>query len=181
MDLDFGELGAAAGDLDVARHTDAELHAIAALAARGLLREQRGIVGDAQRFVERELVVAAVVAGTHDRGVRELVGLDEVLAPELGGVHVELVGRHVDDALENAAASGRPAPRYAPIGVVLVTTTATSNAILGMWYTPCAIVLVWPTTSTPPKPPYAPASPMNRHRMPTIVPSRFSPSSTYCT
>ena len=32
----------------------------------------------------------------------------------------------------NSAASGRPAPRKAPIGVVLVTATATSYLIRGM-------------------------------------------------
>ena len=39
-------------------------------------------------------------------------------------------------------ASGRPAPRYAPVGVVLVTTLRTVNSIFGMRYTPCAIVRV---------------------------------------
>ena len=35
--LDLGELGATAGDLDVDRHADAELHAVVALAPLGLL------------------------------------------------------------------------------------------------------------------------------------------------
>ena len=108
MHLDLGELGATAGDLDVDRHADAELHAVVAGAALGLLGEQRRVVGDAQRFVERELVVAAVVVGAHERGVRELVGLDEVLAPQLGGVHAQLVGGHVDDALEERGRLGSP-------------------------------------------------------------------------
>ncbi len=34
--------------------------------------------------------------------------------------------------IASAVASGRPAPRNAPIGVVLVSATAASNAIFGM-------------------------------------------------
>ena len=67
------------------------------------------------------------------------------------------------------------------MGVPLVSATTTSKPILGMWYTACAIVRVEPIASVPPNPPYAPASPITRHRMPVIVPSRLSPSSTYWT
>ena len=38
-----------------------------------------------------------------------------------------------------AVASGRPAPRYATVGVVLVTTDVVRHSILGMSYTPEAI------------------------------------------
>ncbi len=43
------------------------------------------------------------------------------------------------------------------------------------------MIRVGPIASAPPKPAYAPASPTMRTRMPTIVPSRLQPSSTYCT
>ena len=39
-------------------------------------------------------------------------------------------------------ASGRPAPRTGPIGVVLVTTALTSTSIFGISYTPLAIIAV---------------------------------------
>ena len=41
-----------------------------------------------------------------------------------------------------AVASGRPAPRYAEIGVVLVTTTRNAVCTCGMSYGPTAIRLV---------------------------------------
>ena len=62
-----------------------------------------------------------------------------------------------------------------------MSATTTSKPIFGMWYTPCAMVRVEPIASVPPNPPYAPASPITRQRMPVIVPSRLSPSSTYWT
>ena len=74
-----------------------------------------------------------------------------------------------------AAASGRPAPRNAPIGVVLVSATEHAYEIFGMRYTPCAIMRVGPIPSAPPNPAYAPASPTIRTRIPTIVPSRLQP------
>ena len=50
-----------------------------------------------------------------------------------------------------------------------------------MSYTPVAIMCVGPTASMPPKPAYAPQSPITRQRSPVILPSSASPSSTYCT
>jgi hypothetical protein len=41
-----------------------------------------------------------------------------------------------------ADASGRPAPRYATVGVVLVTTLTLDDCTLGMAYTPGAIMRV---------------------------------------
>ena len=38
--------------------------------------------------------------------VRELVGLDQVLAPQLDRIHVELVGGHVEDALDQRGRLG---------------------------------------------------------------------------
>ena len=38
-----------------------------------------------------------------------------------------------------AVASGRPAPRYATIGVVLVTTEVVRHSMFGMAYTPLDI------------------------------------------
>ena len=75
-------------------------------------------------------------------------------------------------------ASGRPAPRYAPIGVVFVTATATSKRIDGKAYVPWAILRV-PVGRNAPTPGYAPASPTSRTRRPVNVPSRRQPSSAY--
>ena len=42
----------------------------------------------------------------------------------------------------NAAASGLPAPRYGPVGVVFVTTGVTPKSIFGIAYTPDDIMRV---------------------------------------
>ena len=45
-------------------------------------------------------VVAGVVLPAGGCGVRELLGSQQVLHPQLGGIHAELVGEAVDDALD---------------------------------------------------------------------------------
>ena len=82
----------------------------------------------------------------------------------------------------NEAASGRPAPRYAPIGVPLRERDRDVEADLGdVVHGLRHRARSSPIASVPPNPPYAPASPITRHRIPVIVPSRLSPSSTYWT
>ena len=73
-----------------------------------LLLAQLGVADRVERLVQRRVVVAAVVLPAHRRGVRELLLLDEVLAPQLGGVHVELAREHVDHPLDEVARLGHP-------------------------------------------------------------------------
>ena len=80
----------------------------------------------------------------------------------------------------SAVASGRPAPRYARVGVVFVTAACHVELDLRDRYTPCAIVRVKNGRNAPIAG-YAPASAMARTRKPMIVPSRFRPISTCCT
>ena len=54
------------------------------------------------------LVVARVVHPAGLGRVRELLGLDEVLQPQLGRVHVQLVGQAVDDPLDQVDRLGDP-------------------------------------------------------------------------
>ena len=74
-------------------------------------------------------------------------------------------------------ASGRPAPRYAATGVVLVTAACQLNSTFGTMYTFCAIICVKNGRNAPTAG-YAPASATVRTRSPVIVPSRFRPIST---
>ena len=68
-------------------------------------------------------------------------------------------------------ASGRPAPRTAPIGVVLVTTTLMSASIFGIRYTPLDIIAVRLGRNAP-RPGYAPASARMSSFSASITPSR---------
>ena len=77
------------------------------------------------------------------------------------------------------AASGRPAPRYAMVGLVLVTTPIESTDTRGMRYGPQAIAPV-ALGITAPRPGYAPPSPNNRAATPTILPSRVNPIAACC-
>ncbi len=81
---------------------------------------------------------------------------------------------------KNAVASGRPAPRYAPVGVVFVATLIEFSSTLGIAYTPCAMVRVKKGRNAPIAG-YAPASQTTRPLTPTIVPSRRRPISMSCT
>ena len=64
-----------AGDLDVARHADAELLGVAGGATALLLGAHRCVVDGLERAVERRLVLARVVDRAHRSGERERVGL----------------------------------------------------------------------------------------------------------
>ena len=57
-----------------------------------------------------------------------------------------------------AVASGRPAPRYATIGVVLVTTDVVRHSIFGIAYVPLLIGRVQNGASTAPTSTNAPES-----------------------
>ena len=111
VDLDRAVLDVEAGgsgDLDVGGHADADLLAVARGPTLGLLCQQALVVGSLECGVERLLVLARVVVRAARRGQREGVGLQEVLATDLGGVDAEVVGGHVDQTLEELGGLGAP-------------------------------------------------------------------------
>src|SRR4051794_11386499 len=68
-----------------------------------------------------------------------------------------------------AAASGRPAPRYAPVGVVLVTNELLLHSTFGIAYTPGDIIRVR-NGSTAPIAGYAPESWTTDNRYASTLP-----------
>ena len=93
---------------DLGERADADAHQLAALALLGLLLSEAGVVDRVHRLLERRRVVARVVRPAGRRLVRELLGLDEVLHPELGRVLADLVGQDVDHALDRVDRLGHP-------------------------------------------------------------------------
>ena len=97
-----------AGPDDLGEAADADAHELAAFALLGLLLAQAGVVDHVHRLLERGRVVARVVRPAGRRLVRELLGLDEVLHPELGRVLADLVGEDVDHPLDGVDRLGHP-------------------------------------------------------------------------
>ena len=122
VDLDGTELDVQpdrSGHFHVGRQPDAELLGVAVGAPAGLFGPQLRVAGGQQRGVERLLVLAGVVAAAGRRRERELARLEEVHAADLGRVHAELVGRHVEHALDELRRLRAPrAPIGADRGVV---------------------------------------------------------------
>ncbi|CAB4986248.1 unannotated protein [freshwater metagenome] len=85
-----GSGSGAGGDLDVDRHTDAQLLDRAGGPPSGLLGPQRVVGCVLEHEIERRLVVAGVVHRADRGGVRERVLRDEVLAPHRDRVHADL-------------------------------------------------------------------------------------------
>ena len=79
-----------------------------------LLGAQLVVAEQLQRLLGRLLVVAAVVLEAGDRGERELLGLDPVLAAQLERVHAQLDGELVHDPLDGERRLG---PAGAAVGV----------------------------------------------------------------
>ena len=71
-----------------------------------LLAAQLVVPGELHRLAQRGRIVAGVVLPAGRRRVRELLGAQQVLHPQLGGVHAELVGETVDDALDQVHGLG---------------------------------------------------------------------------
>src|SRR5688572_29950710 len=71
---------------DLREAADADAHQFAARALLGLLRAKLPVADLLHRELERSVIVAAVVLPPRGRLVRELLGSDEVLEPEVGGV-----------------------------------------------------------------------------------------------
>jgi hypothetical protein len=82
-------------------------------------------------------------------------------------------------AVRSRAASGRPAPRYELVGVVVVPNDCDVNCSFGMSYTPEAITMVI-AGSPAPMSGYAPLSWSIVMCSPTMRPSRVAPISTDC-
>ena len=93
---------------DLGEAADADAHQLAALALLGLLLAEPGVVDDVHRLLERGPVVARVVRPAGRRLVRELLGLDEVLHPELGRILADVVGQDVDHPLDGVDRLGHP-------------------------------------------------------------------------
>ena len=97
---------------DVQRDTDAGEPAVAA--RRCLLAARLVHTTECERRVERALVIPGVVDEAERRRVRKVVLRDEVLAPQLDGIDVELARGDVHEAFEHerslraARASVRP-------------------------------------------------------------------------
>ena len=88
----------AAAGLDERR--DADAHQLAPR-PRGIPPlEQLGIVGQVECLVQGLDIISRIVFGASGRLVRECVGLDEVLAPQLEWVHTQLGRERVDTPLE---------------------------------------------------------------------------------
>ena len=95
---------ARADDLGEARKADPDQAPL--LARLPLLLAQRRVADTLQRLVQRCLVVARVVLEAGRRVVRELLRPDEVLAAQLGRIDVELVGRGLDQPLDQVRGLG---------------------------------------------------------------------------
>ena len=106
LDPEDVELLRRPGAHDLGEAADADAHQLAALALLGLLLPQRRVADVVHRLLQRPLVVAAVVLPAEHRLVRELVRRDEVLHPQLGGIHLELLRQHVDHALDRVHGFG---------------------------------------------------------------------------
>ncbi len=96
------------GPDDLGERADADAHELAALALLGLLLAQVVVADRLEGQLEGARIVARVVLPAGRRLVRELLGLDEVLHPELRRVLADLVGQHVDDALDGMDRLGHP-------------------------------------------------------------------------
>ena len=89
----------------------------------GLLRPQLLVAGGVERHPQRRGVVAGVVLPAGLRGVGELLRLDQVLHPQLGRVHTEVVGQDIDhplhevDGLGDAERAGVGHPARRLVGV----------------------------------------------------------------
>ena len=108
LDAEDVEVVRRPGADDLGEAADADAHQLAALALLGLLPAQAGVVDHVHRLLERRGVVARVVRPAGRRLVRELLGLDEVLHPQLGRVLADVVGEDVDHPLDGVDRLGHP-------------------------------------------------------------------------
>src|SRR4029453_4376320 len=93
---------------DLSEEGDADAHQLPPRPLLRLLFAQTGIVDRGHRLAHRGDVIARVVFPAERRVIGELLRLDEVLQPELGGVDPELVRQHVDYPLDQVGRLGHP-------------------------------------------------------------------------
>ena len=87
---------------------DADPHQLAATALERLLGPQRVVVREPQRLVQRRLVLARVVHPAGLRRVRELLGADQVLAPQRHRIDPQLAREAVHQPLDQIHGLGDP-------------------------------------------------------------------------
>ena len=88
------------GAHDLGEAADANAHELAAGPLLGLLSPELRVADEVHRLAQRRAVVAGVVLPAGRRGVRELLGGDEVPEPEFGRILAALVGGDVDEPLD---------------------------------------------------------------------------------
>ena len=107
MPEDVEVVGRSGAD-DLGEAADADAHQLAASPLLRLLGAETRVVDDVHGLLERGRVVPRVVRPAGRRLVRELLGLDEVLHPELRRVLADLVGEDVDHPLDGVDRLGHP-------------------------------------------------------------------------
>ena len=68
------------------------------------------VIGQVERLLQRRGIVSAVVAQTGGGLVGELVVANEILQPELGGIHLELGRQQIHHALDAMRGFGPARP-----------------------------------------------------------------------
>ena len=107
LDAEDVEVVRRPGADDLGEAADADAHQLAALARfSSLLLAQAGVVDHVHAPSGARRVVARVVLPAGRGLVRELLGLDEVLHPELGRVLADVVGQDVDHPLDGVDGLG---------------------------------------------------------------------------
>src|SRR5207244_13156631 len=90
----------------LSKAAEADLHQFSACPLFSLLFAKLGIADVFDRLRESVVVVAAVVLPAHCGFVREFVRRNEVLPPEIGRIHVELMRHDIDHALDGVSSFG---------------------------------------------------------------------------
>src|SRR3981081_1401586 len=75
---------------------DANSHQLTPRPRRLALLDKLFVVGQLQRLVKRSAVIPRVVRRASRRLVWKFVGSDEVLAPQLDGIHTQCAGKVID-------------------------------------------------------------------------------------
>ena len=102
------------GAHDLRETRDANAHQLPLPALLGLLLAEIVVADHRHRLLQRPGVVPTVVGPSERRVERERLGRDEVLEPELGRVHLQMVGHVLDHPLDGVG--GFRHPERAPVG-----------------------------------------------------------------
>jgi hypothetical protein len=90
----------------VSEERDPDAHQLAARPLGRLFAAQLGVADRVQRLAQRGRVVAGVIYPAGLALVRELVGVDQVVQAQLGGVDAQLGGEDVYEALDQVDGLG---------------------------------------------------------------------------